>query len=381
MQIINNTYFDQFVIKIASRCNLACEYCYEYFHGDDSWRRQPRFMAIETIKKVAQRIADHAKNHQLNHVSISLHGGEPMLAGLERLSEYVKIFQKEIKNTNLGIGIQSNGTLYNLKIHEWAMNTGVTIGISIDGPPPINDKRRFYANGKGSSEKIEQTLLILKNTPVFSGILSVIDVSCDPINALNYLSSWQPPILDFLLPHGNWQNYPPSKSKIDGEIVYGHWLARVFDEWWSSSNLSRIRIRTFEEIILRLLNLPGTLETLGVEPVTLLTIATDGSYEGVDTLKSAFPGAQVLNMNVKDNSLDDALNHKSVIMRQLGIKSLSHQCQKCEIVHVCGGGYLPHRFGEDGTFLHPSIYCEDLLYLINHISSTLHQYVIKKNEH
>jgi uncharacterized protein len=33
--------FQQFVLKVHSRCNLACTYCYVYQGADESWRRRP----------------------------------------------------------------------------------------------------------------------------------------------------------------------------------------------------------------------------------------------------------------------------------------------------------------------------------------------------
>jgi hypothetical protein len=30
--------FDQIVVKIHSRCNLACDHCYVYEHADQGWR-------------------------------------------------------------------------------------------------------------------------------------------------------------------------------------------------------------------------------------------------------------------------------------------------------------------------------------------------------
>jgi len=47
-----------FLIKIASRCNLACDYCYVYEHADQSWKSQPAFMADETIHALAHRIGE-----------------------------------------------------------------------------------------------------------------------------------------------------------------------------------------------------------------------------------------------------------------------------------------------------------------------------------
>ena len=32
---------NEFVIKVASRCNLDCDYCYEYNTGDNTWKSMP----------------------------------------------------------------------------------------------------------------------------------------------------------------------------------------------------------------------------------------------------------------------------------------------------------------------------------------------------
>lgn len=43
----------------------------------------------------------------------------------------------------------------------------------------------------------------------------------------------------------------------------------------------------------------------------------------------------------------------------------------CPVREVCGGGYLPHRYGNNKGFNNPSIYCEDLLKIITHIQNHL----------
>ena len=43
---------NEFIIKIASRCNLNCTYCYEYNQGDDSWKRASKFMSLDTAVKL-----------------------------------------------------------------------------------------------------------------------------------------------------------------------------------------------------------------------------------------------------------------------------------------------------------------------------------------
>ena len=40
--------FQQFIVKLHSRCNLSCDYCYVYHHVDQSWRDRPPVMTPAT---------------------------------------------------------------------------------------------------------------------------------------------------------------------------------------------------------------------------------------------------------------------------------------------------------------------------------------------
>ena len=73
--------FRQFVLKVFSRCNLACDYCYVYEMADQGWRHQPTVMSQPIMEQAIERIAEHARAHRIASVQVVLHGGEPLLAG------------------------------------------------------------------------------------------------------------------------------------------------------------------------------------------------------------------------------------------------------------------------------------------------------------
>ena len=47
--------FREFIVKIHSRCDLACDYCYMFEMADQSWRDKPRKMSRETAERTAAR--------------------------------------------------------------------------------------------------------------------------------------------------------------------------------------------------------------------------------------------------------------------------------------------------------------------------------------
>ena len=68
-------YTTNLVIKVASRCNLNCTYCYVYNMGDNSYKLQPKFMSLETIEKIFERIKSHCLKNGLKDFLIIFHGG------------------------------------------------------------------------------------------------------------------------------------------------------------------------------------------------------------------------------------------------------------------------------------------------------------------
>ena len=369
--------FSTFVVKIVSPCNLNCSYCYEYNALDDSWKNKPKFMSVDVARQVAKRIKEHLLPFEPVSVSIVFHGGEPLMLKPAPFSNLIKIFRDELgpEITPL-FGMQTNGLLINDQFIDIFNKEDLSVGVSCDGPPSINDKFRINHEGKGSGQKLEKALLRLQSEKCFKNILSVIDTFADPIEVYDYISQFQPRVIDFLLPHGTYDLPPPRKETFESEI-YADWLIKIFDKWFLSSE-GRIKIRMFEEIIENLFGGEGALESLGLKPVTLLIISSDGAYEGVDTLKVVSPGEHVLDMNAFTHSLDEASEHPKVTMRQLGESGLCEKCSKCSLKNACGGGYLPHRYSKVNGFANPSVYCADLFKLINHIDITVKQYIREK---
>jgi uncharacterized protein len=109
-----------------------------------------------------------------------------------------------------------------------------------------------------------------------------------------------------------------------------------------------------------------------LSPCTLITIATDGSMEGVDCMKSTASGVQKMGINIEMASFDDAIRHRLISVRQSGEDQLADVCKACDLKSICAGGYFPHRWSQSKQFDNQSIYCEDLAWLIRQIRDDLH---------
>lgn len=344
-----------------------------YNLADQTYRRQPWGMSDEIVEATLNKIKAHLDAHDKSTAHLVLHGGEPLLGGAVYLGKLFRAVDAclDPSHYRIRIGIQSNGLLFNEEIGDLLLARGATIGISLDGPPSVNDRRRVDLAGNGSSARVERALARLTLPPyrkAFAGFLVVVDVESDPLSVYRYLAAFNPPAIDFLLPYDNHTRRPAHKEQFDN-TVYADWLLTIFEVWWRER--STIRIREFDNIIRLLLGGHSHVESFGLEPVDIVVVETNGDIEVVDSLKGTFEGATHLGYNIRHAEFDNALHHSMVEFRRLGLGSLSQACQACRLVTVCGGGYLPNRYSAENGFRNPSIYCHDLQKLITHIHRVL----------
>lgn len=368
--------FRQFVVKVHSRCNLACDYCYIYEMGDTTWMLQPPSMSVEVARQAALRIAEHARRHSIERVEIVLHGGEPCLLGERRLRALLEIFERALDSVTLPVfSMQTNGVLLTDAMLKMLNDFDVNIGFSLDGGRVANDKHRLHRDGAGTYNDVVGRICALRNSEysrMFTGILATIDVTNDPLQVYGDIRALGPPSMDLLLPHGNWTELPPFIELDAASTPYADWLIPIFDYWFASSE-PEPSIRLFDQIIRRIFHEPSQSELIGISSVSLATIESDGSYELVDTMKSVFDGAARTGKNVFDNALDSLMGEPSVASRQIGMQALCDVCRKCDVASICGAGYYPHRYSRGSGFLHPSVFCRDLYKLITHIETVIEE--------
>lgn len=361
--------FRQYVLKLHGRCDLACDYCYMYTLADQSWRAKPAMMSRAVVDRVCSRIADHATTHGLGSLQVVLHGGEPLLAGADTIGYVAAALRRRLPAaTRLDLRIQTNAVRLDEPVLRTLAEQRIRVGVSLDGDREAHDRHRRRANGMGSFTQVRAGLrLLTRHHPeLFAGLLCTIELRNDPVTTYQALLEYAPPLVDLLLPHGNWSTPPPGRRPGDPATPYADWLAAVFDRWYAPA-CRETEVRIFQEIAHLLLGGASRTEAVGLSPVATVVVDTDGALEQVDTLRSAYPGAIGTGMNVHSDSFDAAMTHPGVVARQIGLAALADTCRRCPVHRVCGGGYYPHRYRRGAGFQQPSVYCPDLLRLITHI--------------
>jgi uncharacterized protein len=364
--------FREFIVKIHSRCDLACDYCYVYEMADQSWREQPRRMSWEVAGLAAVRIGEHARAHGIPEITLILHGGEPLLAGPALISKLVNDTRKQAgPDVKVAVRVQTNAVGLSESYLRLFRDLGVRIGISMDGNAEGHNRHRRFASGRGSHDAVIAALDRLRDERfhhLFSGLLCTIDLRNDPVATYEALADFAPPRIDFLLPHGTWDVPPPGRTPDPHHTPYGDWLIKIFDHWYRNPGTG---VRLFEDIINLLLGRTSSGESVGLSPARMVVIETDGSIEQVDSLKAVRQGATWTGLHIASDPLDTALLSPGVVARQIGILGLAAQCRTCPIHQVCGGGLYVHRYRSGSGFANPSVYCPDLMRLIRHIRTVV----------
>lgn len=356
------------VLKVAQRCNLDCDYCYVYHRGDQVWRTRPRFIGDEVLLQLSERINESVRQGKLRRFVVELHGGEPLLLGKARMKALVTSLRERCA-VDLDFHLQTNGLLLDEEWGELFGRNRIRIGVSLDGPPELGDRHRVDLRGQGTSQRVLDNILRLRETSpgfrtAFSGVLCVIDPHADGAALVDWFREHGFSALDFLLPDGNHVNRPAAWS---GAEPYYRFLSEAFDRWYELESAAP-KIRTFEVMVRALMGVVPELDALGGDLRRLCVVETNGAIGLSDTVRMC-GGAYAEDLfDIRTSDLGAPGRHFEVEKLQAPCDT----CRSCPAFRACGGGYLPHRFDGVG-FANPSIYCDALFKLVCRIQGRLRE--------
>lgn len=361
-----------FLVKVASRCNLDCDYCYVYHHADQSWRKLPKVLSAAHQEAFAARLADYVCSRGLSRVAVIFHGGEPLLVGHGQIVDLTRRLRHAVgPAVQLDVGLQTNGLLLTDEALDAFETERVAVSLSMDGPREAHDLHRTTRAGRSSFDRVADALERLKRRPsIFAGVIAVIDASVQPEMLLQFFAGHRVPKVDFLLPDAHHDRPPPGRD-VDSAL-YERWMVEAFNVWFE--RYPELPVRTFEALLDAVAGLPSGTDAFGFGDVSLITLETDGTWHDLDVLKVASEGATRLIGSVDDTAIaevassDGLTSHRRLLTKE----GLCAACRECDVVDICGGGSVPHRFA-GGRFDNPTIYCGEMRSLIHHVAERLRE--------
>ena len=364
---------DTVLLKVASRCNLNCSYCYIYHMGDDGWRDQPKLMSDAVQAATVRKLSDlyTSQEHRLHVV---LHGGEPLLIGPKQMLKLCSMLRTALPNA-CEVHVQTNGVLLTDDFIDIFVRFDVGISISIDGPADVHDRFRVDKRGQGSYDSVRKAIALLTARydarPLFSGVLAVVDPSSNPRDVYASLKATGAPSIDFLVRDGNHTHLPEGKASSTS-TEFGTWMSEALDIYLSDPTPPRVRI--LDDMLRLIMGGASHKEGVGTTDYGILVIDTDGSINKNDTLKVAHSAADRFDRtswNILSDSLTDVVQSPTYLDYYRQQRPTARECRTCSELHVCGGGMVAHRWSHDRGFDNPSIFCADQLLLISRMREWL----------
>ncbi len=354
------------IVKIASRCNLNCSYCYVYNKEDTSWRDRPSVMSRETYSALIERVRTHALLSGQDVVRLMFHGGEPTMVGTERFAWMCATAREQLGDvTHVELSMQTNGTRLSRTWTSVLRENEVNLGISLDGPKDVNDLNRVDHRGRGSHDAVARGAKLLAEEGIPLQILSVVQPGADPLITHHHFLELGSTSISYLLPAYTHDTVGSVREEF-GPTPCADFLIPIFDDWWLNSTID-LSIREFWNLGRLIMGGSSQLDTIGNPPLRFVCTETDGSIQGLDMLRVCEDGLVEMGLNVHTDDFSQIADASPFHEAVLDGLPLPTGCRGCPEEVTCAGGHPPARYSQAAGFDNPSVWCADLLALFAHV--------------
>lgn len=341
---------------VAEDCNLACSYCYYGGDGGFARRRRERIDSALLDRAIAQAIAQ-AKGV----ASFVWQGGEPLLAGREFFDAVVA---SQARHARPGVAVrnalQTNGTLID---DDWAAffaRHGFLVGVSLDGPRDVNDRRRVTTAGTGTYDLVMRRIAHLVRHRVDFNVLAVLHEG----NAGRARE-----LVDFFAAKDlRWVQFIPGMAfrAADPDAApaylitaeqYGAFLCEAFDAWYGDGR-PRLSVGLFDSLLSVCAGHPPTMCALARECSRTLVVEPNGNAWPCDF----YLGGPWQLGNLARETLDEVTQGDAYATFLRMKPALAAECRACPHVDLCFGGCPRNRAEATGR----DVFCSAYRALFDH---------------
>ncbi len=359
------------VIKIASRCNLNCSYCYMYHHADQSYAQQPKIMSETVYRSTMQTMLKYSIDQGTKHkFALIMHGGEPTLVGIKRFRWFAQTAQQILGERLMLISIQTNGLLLTLQWAKLFIEFNINVSVSLDGTAQINDVFRVDHQGKGSHQKTVNGIRVLQQAGISPRIICVVNPSASGLTSYQHFRNLEISQLDFLFPDVSIDSKPKLYDHY-GKTAIADFLIEAFDAWLLEDNPT-VNVRIFYNLLRSFIGATPSSDAFGNPLLNYLIVNTNGAIEGMDALRACNQGLVETGLNVQSDNFDAIKESNSLLYKTMSqVIPLAEKCHTCPEMAICGGGHFPHRYSKTNGFNNPSAWCQDIQKLFHHMRTRM----------
>jgi uncharacterized protein len=339
------------VLQATKLCNLDCSYCY----------LPNRHIAGNMEEAVIEAVCTNLLRSEYvgSEVSICLHGGEPLAAGVEWFRRCVQIVDNHApEGLRVVWSLQTNGTLIS---DEWVslfQQHSVEVGVSLDGPRDIHDRARKNWSAEGSFAKSIAGVHKLKERGIPFSVLTVLRESSlsQADDIFHFFSDLGPNEVAFNVEETEAAHVGGTLDKIAAKAASRNFFKRYWD--LSAEHGFPHEVREFRKIGMIMEGVLAGQRVLNevAEPVCCVTVATNGDFctfapELLEPSSATKDRSLAVIGNVLFDDVDDALHSDGFRALSDEIAAGVSDCEaSCFYFPFCGGGSPSNKFFELGSF-------------------------------
>lgn len=354
------------------KCNLDCEYCF-YLEKEALFQNELNWKMDDTT--LENFVKAYIEGQPGGVIPFAFQGGEPTLMGVDFFRRVIELQKKHAGGREIQNSLQTNGTRLTDEWGEFLAENRFLVGISIDGPADLHDKRRVDNLGRGTHERAVAGSRVLVKHGVEFNILACVnaDTAREPERVYDFLTSlgtnWlqfipiverrsdpladdldlklcSPPRLTGGSPQG--EAHPPLTEWSVKPEDLGSFLVRIFERW-VKRDPGRVYVQIIEFALARHMGVPAGMCVFDETCGRALALEHNGDVYQCDHF--VYPQYKLGNVNRTPLS---QLADSTAAWRfgQEKRDSLPRQCRECEVRRFCNGDCPKHRFcrTEDGEW-------------------------------
>ena len=297
--------------------------------------------------------------------NIAFQGGEPTLMGLDFYKKVVALQEKYAQPDQLITNsLQTNAILLDDEWCEFLAENEILVGISIDGPKKFHDHFRLDHAGKGTFDRVMESIDRCKQHGVEFNTLTLLNQqNIDHANEIwDFLVSELG--IKFLQFIQCVERDPATGEIADFSITaeqYGRFLCTIFDRWYAHG-IREVSVRTFDSLVSYCAGFGHTECTHMPKCADYVVIEHNGDVFACDF----FVEDEWKLGNLLDTPLGELATGKRKREFKSLKRSLADKCLLCRHLDVCRGGCLKDRRIGEGDYKAPSYFCEGYKILFDH---------------
>jgi uncharacterized protein len=336
------------VLQPTPFCNIDCLYCYLPDRGN---RARMPIAVVRSAFAASLDEGDLAETLQ-----VLWHAGEPTALPISYYREaFAAIATLVADRVRVTHAFQTNATLLDDAWCGFIRETGIEIGVSIDGPQPIHDAHRRRRGGGGTFDDVMRGIALLRSHDIqFHCIAVITDANVDAADTMfEFFEGLALQHVCFVPEQIQGANPGTSLDGVDAKQRFTNFLVRYMDRIAASGSTQRVReIERMASRIVR--SADGPVGSQLVEPFEIVTVDHQGRFstfcpelatsrhpELGDLALGAFPSTGIAQARV------------GAKLQQIHAQITAgvEKCRdSCGYFDVCGGGAPSLKLAEHGRF-------------------------------